>query len=119
MPHLLVVILDDLERLPDMLQAWQAIGVPGVTMLESVGGYRASTWLSQVGLGALDRLFEADEVRRRTLLVAIEEDELLERAIAEAERVMGGFDRRDSGVLLALPRRVSKRAGVEMFRKTA
>jgi CBS domain-containing protein len=74
-----------------------------VTILESVGGYRASTWLSRVGLGALDRLFEAEEVRRRTLLVAIEEDELLERAVAEAERVMGGFDRPESGVLLALP----------------
>jgi CBS domain-containing protein len=103
MPHLLVVILDDLERMPDLLKAWQAIGVPGVTILESVGGFRASTWLGRVGLGALDRLFEAEEVRRRTLLVAIEEDELLERAIAESDRVMSGFDRPDSGVLLALP----------------
>jgi CBS domain-containing protein len=103
MSHLLIVILDDLERMPDLLEAWQAIGVPGVTILESVGGYRASTWLSRVGLGALDGLFEAHEVRRRTLLAAIEEDELLERAIAESERVMGGFDRPDSGVLLALP----------------
>jgi hypothetical protein len=65
MSHLLVVILDDLERMADLLKAWQAIGVPGVTILESVGGYRVSTWLSRVGLGALDRLFEAEEVRRR------------------------------------------------------
>ncbi|UCC87747.1 MAG: CBS domain-containing protein [Anaerolineales bacterium] len=103
MSHVLVVILDDLKRMPDLIEAWHAIGVPGVTILESVGGYRASTWLRRVGLGALDRLFEAEEVRRRTLLVAIEEDELLERAIAEADRVMGGFDRPNSGVLLALP----------------
>jgi CBS domain-containing protein len=56
-----------------------------------------------VGLGAIDRLFEAEEVRRRTLLVAIEEEELLEQAIAEAERVIGGFDRPHSGLMLALP----------------
>lgn len=103
MSHLLVVILDDLKRMPDLLQAWREIGVPGVTILQSVGGYRASTWLGRVGLGGLDRLFEAEEVRRRTLLVAIEEDELLERAIAEAERIVGGFDRPHSGLLLALP----------------
>jgi CBS domain-containing protein len=103
MSHLLVVILDDLERLPDLLKAWQEIGVPGVTILESVGGYRASTWLSRVGLAALDRLFEAEEVRRRTLLAAIQDDELLARAIAEAEQVVGGFDRPHSGLLMALP----------------
>ena len=74
MPHLLVIILDDLEHMPDLLQAWKTIGVPGVTILESVGGYRAGTWLSRVGLGALGRLFEAEEVRRRTLLAAIEDE---------------------------------------------
>lgn len=103
MSHLLVVILDDLKPMPDLLQALQAIGVPGITILQSVGGYRVSSWLNRVGLGALDRLFETEEVRRRTLLAAIEDDELLERAIAEAERVMGGFDRPRSGLLLVLP----------------
>jgi CBS domain-containing protein len=103
MPHLLVVILDDMKYMPDLLRAWHAIGVPGVTIFESVGGHRTSRWLSRVGLGALDRLFDAEEVRRRTLLVAIEEDDLLARAIAEAERVVGGFDRPFSGLLLALP----------------
>lgn len=103
MPHLLVVILDDLERMPALLQGWQKIGVPGVTILASVGGYRASTWLGRVGLGPFDRLFEAEEVRRRTLLVAIEDDELLATAIAEAEQVVGGFERPNSGLLLALP----------------
>lgn len=103
MPHLLVVILDDLERLPKLLQRWREIEVPGVTILASVGGYRASTWLSRVSLGTFDRLFEAEEVRRRTLLVAIEDDDLLAKAIAEAEQVVGGFERPNSGLLLALP----------------
>ena len=103
MIYLLIVILDDLRLMPDLLRTWKEIGVPGATILESAGSYRASTWLSRVGLGALDRLFEAEEVRRRTLLVAIESDELLAQAIAEAERVVGGFDRPDSGLLLVLP----------------
>ncbi|MFC2046373.1 CBS domain-containing protein [Chloroflexota bacterium] len=103
MIHLLIVILDDLRLMPDLLRTWKEIGVPGATILESAGAYRTSTWLSRVGLGALDRLFEAEEVRRRTLLVAIESDELLAQAIAEAERVVGGFDRPDTGLLLVLP----------------
>jgi CBS domain-containing protein len=103
MVYLLIVILDDLKRMPGLLRAWQEIGLLGATILQSAGAYRTTTWLTQVGLGALDRLFEAKEVSRRTLLVAVEGDELLEQAIAEAERVMGGFDRPDSGLLLVLP----------------
>ena len=103
MIHLLIVILDDLARMPALLQAWQAIGLPGATILESAGAFRTTTWLRRVGLGALNRLFEAEEVRRRTLLVAVEDDALLEQAIAEAERVVDGFDRPESGLLLVLP----------------
>jgi len=98
-----MIILDDLERLPALLGAWQTIGVPGVTILQSVGAHRSRTWLSSVGLGALDRLFESDEVRRRTLLAVIEGDDLVAQAVAEAERVVGGFDRPDTGLLLVLP----------------
>ena len=103
MIHLLIVILDDLRLMPDLLRTWKEIGVPGATILESAGAYRTSTWLSRVGLGAVEHLFEAEEVRRRTLLVAFDSDELLAQAIAEAERVVGGFDRPDSGLLLVLP----------------
>ena len=103
MAHLVMIILDDLQRLPALLEAWHTIGVPGVTILQSVGAHRTRTWLSSVGLGALDRLFESDEVRRRTLLAVIEDDDLVAQAVAEAERVVGGFDRPDSGLLLVLP----------------
>lgn len=103
MAYLLMVILDDLKVLPDLLKAWQEASVPGATILQSVGAYRAHTWLERARLGALERLFEAEEIRRRTLLTVIEDEALLERAIAEAERVVGGFERPNSGVLLVLP----------------
>jgi len=103
MIRLLIVILDDLQCLPDLLQAWHDVGVPGVTILDSMGGYRTGTWLSRVGLGAIDRLFEAKELRRSTLMVALKDEEVLAQAIAEAERVMGGFDRPNSGLLMVLP----------------
>jgi CBS domain-containing protein len=103
MTHLMIIILDDLTSLPDLLQAWRTIGVPGATILESAGAFRVESWLSRVGLSGLDRLFESREVRRRTIFAAIEDDDLLAQAVAEAERVVGGFDRPDSGLLLVLP----------------
>jgi nitrogen regulatory protein P-II 1 len=102
MAQLLIVILDDLKPLPRLLEAWRDVGVSGATILESVGAYRAENWLSRAGLGALSRLFEAEEVRRRTILTAVD-DALLDEAIAEADRVVGGFDRPHSGVMFAVP----------------
>lgn len=103
MSQLLIVILDDLKALPRLLAAWRQAGVPGATIVPSAGAYRTTTWLSKVGLGALDRLFEADEVRRRTLLALIEDEALLEVAIAEAERAVGSFDLPNTGLLMVLP----------------
>lgn len=100
--YLLIVIVHDLTRLPDLLQIWREIGVPGATILKSTGAYRA-TWLKRIGLGAIDRYLEDEDGEQRTLLVAIEDEELLARSIAEAERVMDGFDRPHSGLLLVLP----------------
>ena len=110
MTHILQIILDDTSFLPDLLQVWREIGVSGTTIIKSVGGYRTSTWLSKVGLGAIDKIFENKEIQRRTLFAIIEEDELLEQAIAEAERIVGGFDRPNSGVLMVLP--VTKTKGL-------
>ena len=110
MTHILQIILDDISTLPDILQVWREIGVSGTTIMKSVGGYRTTTWLSNVGLGAIDKLFDNKEIQRRTLIAIIEDDELLERAIAEAERIVGGFDRPNSGVLLVLP--VTKTIGL-------
>ncbi len=117
MAYLLLVILDDLKVLPDLMHAWREAGVPGATILESVGAYRAHTWLERVGLGALERLFEAEEIRRRTLLTAIDDKALLARAVAEAERVVGGFERPNSGILLVLP--VAEARGLQKERPAA
>lgn len=103
MHHLLITIIDDLEKLPELLRVWHEINVPGVTVLESFGGYRTQRWLSQVGLDFLDRLFDTKELSRRTLLVVMEDEHLLEQAIAEAERIMDGFDRPNSGILFTIP----------------
>jgi nitrogen regulatory protein P-II 1 len=103
MIHLLVVILEDLSKMPDLMKAWKRIGVPGITILQSMGGFHAETWLQRLGLGGISRLVVQPEVRQRTLLSLIEGEDLLELAIAEADEVVGGFDRPHSGILFTVP----------------
>ena len=103
MAKLLLIILNDISVLPELLDIWREIGVPGTTILKSAGGHASRNWLSRVGLSASNNLFEAKEVQTRSVISVFEDDELLERAIAEAERVVGGFDRPSSGIILVLP----------------
>ena len=117
MANLLIVILDNLKPLPDLLAAWREIGVPGVTLLESAGAHRVGTWLSQVGLTTIDQLFESGELRRRTLLAAIDDDRLLDRAVAEAERLVGDFEQPGTGVWLVVP--LARAGGLHKVRPEA
>lgn len=110
MSNLLLVILNDIGVLPDLLDVWREIGVPGTTILQSAGGHASRNWLSRVGLGAINNLFEAKEVETRTLMAVFDDEKLLAQAIAEAERIVGGFDRPNSGVMFVLP--VSQAIGV-------
>lgn len=103
MTYMLVVILHDLSRLPALLAAWKRVGVPGVTILHSVGGDQAENWLNKIGLGGIGRLFDHENIHQRTLMSVISDEALLEKAIAEADQVVDGFDRPHSGILFALP----------------
>jgi CBS domain-containing protein len=110
MSNLLLVILNDIKVLPELLEVWREIGVPGTTIIKSVGGHASRTWLNQVGLSSINSLFEAKEVQTRTIMALFDDEELLSQSIAEAERIVGGFDQPNSGVVLVLP--VSKTLGV-------
>lgn len=103
MKYLLLLILHDTSLLTELLEAWKEVGVPGSTIIKSAGGHRARTWLGRVGAGYIDRLFENREVQSRIIIAALDSEEMLEIAIAEAERITGGFDQPNSGLLMAWP----------------
>jgi CBS domain-containing protein len=109
--HLLVVILNDLAQLPAIMKAWRQIGIPGMTILPSLGGFRAESWLQRIGFGGLGWMLDSGVFGQRTLLSLIEGEELLEQAITEADRVVGGFDNPHTGILFTLP--VGRSAGVK------
>jgi CBS domain-containing protein len=100
---LLVVILHDANRLPRLLKTWRNIGVPGSTILPSAGSYVAENWVKRSGLSSLLSIFDQNMLQQRTLLSLIDDPEILEQAIAEADRVVKGFDGPNSGILFTLP----------------
>ncbi len=103
MTQLLVVILYQPNQMPNLLEAWHKIGVPGVTIIHSAGGHRTQSWLQKVGLSAINDLFDTNEVRSKTLMSVIDDDVLLEKAVRAAEEVIEGFWDENKGLLFVVP----------------
>ncbi len=99
----LIVILHNPDLLPKLLKGWDRAGVPGTTILPSMGGYQAQKYARRGGLGVLINMFTQEEPGQRTVMSLIDEVEILERAISEADRVVKGFDSPRSGILFTLP----------------
>jgi CBS domain-containing protein len=102
-PTLLIIILHDAGRLPELLKAWRRVGIPGATILPSAGGHDTEKSARRRGLSDFLNLFDQGKSPQRTVLSIIDDPEILEVAIAEADRVVKGFDSPKSGILFTLP----------------
>ncbi len=99
---LLIVILHDLDRLPALLTAWKEANVPGVTLLPSAGGFEAEKLGRRSGLAGLLKMLDQSGAPQRLIFSLIDDPEILEIAISEADRVVHGFDSPHSGILFTL-----------------
>jgi PII-like signaling protein len=103
MTTLVMVILHDLAYMPDLLEAWKQKGIPGATILHSIGGFQATEFVQHKGLGNFLKVFDELRSTQRTIFSIIDDPELIETAISEADRIVKGFDRPHSGILFTLP----------------
>ncbi len=113
MANLLVLVLDELEKFPAILDAWEQAGIPGITVLDSVGSRHLQERARRDDvplMPSLRALFARDEAHNRTLFTVIEDDAVLERAITAAQNVVGDFMQPHTGILFVMP--VSRTWGV-------
>ena len=106
MSHLVVFVLDDPDRCRDLLDAWEAAGAPGVTILDSsgLGRVRRAGIRDDVPLmPSLSDLFRR-QVEHHLTLFSVVKDQSQVDAIAEAtEAVIGELDRGHTGLLFVVP----------------
>ncbi len=105
MAHLLVLVLDELEKCTDVLDAWEAVGVTGVTILESTGLGRVRQAMHDDFplLPSLRNFLTRREMQHRTLFSVVEDEAILERAIAAAQQVVGDLSQPNTGLLFVVP----------------
>lgn len=120
MPNMIVVVLPDLERCQDILNAWEKRGVTGVTVLESLGLHKIREMRGLSDdlplIPSLRHLMEGDEYHHRTAFVVLDDDFDLDGLIKDTERAVGGdFNAPNSGILFVVP--VARALGMRPYWK--
>lgn len=102
--YMLIMVLDDVSRLDEVLQAWVNAGVQGVTILESTGVRRvlerAEARPMFAGFG---QIFGAGRVGHNTLFAVIESLDTAQAAVDATEAVLGDLSKPHTGLIFALP----------------
>jgi hypothetical protein len=106
MLHLVVAVINDVNQLEPMMEAWTAAGARGITVLHSTGVARLTDALRRDDVPlfpSLSDLLEHDDLHHRTLFSVVEGDELVDRLIAAAQAIVGDFDEANTGILFTVP----------------
>ncbi len=95
-------VLDDPEKLDDVLDAWHEAGISGATIVDSTGMHRrrARTLGARYAIG-FPRFIERAEQDHCTLFVIVDGQAEALRCLAAAESVIGDLDRASTGVFAA------------------
>lgn len=107
MHYLVIFVVDQIEQCPAIFDAWEEIGVTGVTILESTGlgrirraaGYRDDLPL----MPSIRSLLQTQEEHHRTLMVLVKEEATIDKLIATTGNVVGDLNEPNKGVLMVLP----------------
>lgn len=106
MAFLVVLVLDDIDQCNPLLDAWEAAGVRGVTVLESsgIGRVRRANMRDDLPLlPSLQRMFQGQEHHHRTLFSVVESEEQAQKLIDAAQAVVGDFSQPHTGLLFVIP----------------
>ena len=114
MMHMVLLIVNNLDECTPILDAWESVGVGGITILESAGlgrvrkaGIRADLPL----MPTLSDFFRKPEHRHRTIFTVVDDEATVDRLIEVTQEIVGDLESADNGLLFVLP--VSRAVGVK------
>ena len=99
--HLLLAVINDPERLDDVLSGFLEIGITGATVVNSEGMGRLLSHDIPIFAG-LQTLISRSRPQNRTILSVVD-DEKVEPALAILQEVCGDFTRPATGIAMTIP----------------
>jgi nitrogen regulatory protein PII len=106
MYFLVVFILDDPNWCSGILDAWESVGVSGITILESsgLGRIRKAALREDLPLmSTFSEILRHQETSHRTLLSVVEGQEMVDQVVQVTQEVVGDLQEEDNGFLFVVP----------------
>ncbi len=118
MYHMVLFVIDDVDDCPSILDAWEAAGAVGVTILEStgLGRVRESGIRDDIPLmPSIMNLLRTQEEHHRTLFTVVDSEERVDRLIDVTQQIVGDLEQPNKGVIFVLP--VTRAVGLSKGKK--
>ncbi len=120
MYQMVVLVLDDLEKCPVVFDAWEDVGVSGITILESTGLGRLRRLFGAISdnlplMPNITDLLQSREEHHRTLFTLVDDETMVDKIIIATESIIGDLEEANKGILFVIP--VLRVVGIPGFRK--
>ena len=104
--YLILFVLDNPDKLQELLDAWEEAGTGGATVLVSTGMHRLGSGAIRDDIPlmpGLDDLYKRIEEHHRTLFTIVKDDDMLQKIVKATERVVGDLNEPNTGILVVMP----------------
>ncbi len=100
---MVMLVLDDPEKLDAVLAAWAALGVSGVTIVESTGVHRYKKQQRLPFRFGFEGQAPTYDEYHYTLFSIVNDEAMARQCLAVTEKITGDLDNPDTGVLAVWP----------------
>lgn len=118
--YLILFVLNDPDKLENLLIAWEEKGIQGATVLFSTGLGRLRQlmgWRDDMPLiPSLSDFYGVPENMNRTIFTTVRDEAGVDAILAATKGVVGDLDEAETGLLLVLP--IMRAYGVSKRKKT-
>ncbi|MGQ9554810.1 MAG: hypothetical protein ACUVWR_11925 [Anaerolineae bacterium] len=101
--YMVMFVLDNPDRLYDVLAAWRKAGIGGATIMESTGIHRLQRCARIHARFDFAHLAEGCELGHYTLLAIVKDEATVQACLRACESIVGDLDEPNTGVLAAWP----------------
>lgn len=107
--YMVMLVLHDVERLNQVLLAWEAVGVSGITVIPTTGiGRIREKFALREDIPLIPQLDDLlvvphEELLNRTIFSIVENEQLVDRLIEVTEQVLGDMYQPRTGIITAIP----------------
>jgi nitrogen regulatory protein PII len=107
MPKLIVAILTNMQTCHDVIHLWEELGVPGATILDSVGmRHLKERQIRRDDLPLMPSLrsvLETEEYNHRTIFSVVSDEFNIDNLMQRTEELVGSFEADHTGLIFVTP----------------